>query len=277
MSNYFEFNDEMAFHPGYYIKELVDASGLTQEDFAKRLGTTPKNLSILIRGEQSLSIDIAGKLSRMFGMSISFWLNIQQAYDEKRAQFLNEQELMREREVFRLIDYNYFRDNFDFPNLPRKTVEQIKLVREFLSVASLTVLQDRKLCANLLNCPSEPTLANIINANIMMQIAINSVVNTEAAKFNRRKFERTVARIFHQTEFHKEFLPELKQAFCDAGVVIVVLPNLRDSAVNGATKKVDGKVLLMINDRRRSTAAFLDAIFSEAKHIVDGDMGISFS
>ena len=51
MSNYIEYNDKIAFHPGYYLKELVDESGLTQEDFANRLGTTPKNLSILIRGE----------------------------------------------------------------------------------------------------------------------------------------------------------------------------------------------------------------------------------
>ena len=51
MSNYIEHNDKIAFHPGYYIKEIVDESGLTQEDFAKRLDTTPKNLSLLIRGE----------------------------------------------------------------------------------------------------------------------------------------------------------------------------------------------------------------------------------
>ena len=65
MSNYIKYNDEVAFHPGYYLKEIVEDSGLTQEDFARRLGTTPKNLSILIRGDQNLSIDIAGKLSRM--------------------------------------------------------------------------------------------------------------------------------------------------------------------------------------------------------------------
>ena len=45
------------------------------------LGTTPKNISILIRGEQSLSIDIAMKLSRMLGTSVSYWLNLQNAYD----------------------------------------------------------------------------------------------------------------------------------------------------------------------------------------------------
>ena len=50
MSNYIEYNNKIAFHPGYYIKEIVDESGLTQEDFAKRLDTTPKNLSLLIRG-----------------------------------------------------------------------------------------------------------------------------------------------------------------------------------------------------------------------------------
>ena len=82
MSNYKEYNDSIAFHPGYYLKEIVEESGLTQEDFAKRLGTTPKNLSILIRGEQDLSIEMATKLSRMLGTSIAFWLNLQKTYNE---------------------------------------------------------------------------------------------------------------------------------------------------------------------------------------------------
>ena len=47
MSSYVEYHDKIAFHPGYYIKEIVEESGLTQEDFAKRLGTTPKNLCVL--------------------------------------------------------------------------------------------------------------------------------------------------------------------------------------------------------------------------------------
>ena len=119
MSNYIEYNDKIAFHPGYYLKELVDESGLTQEDFAKRLGTTPKNLSILIRGEQCLSIDIATKLSRMLGTTIAYWLNLQQAYDEKLAEIQSDEELKREREVFKLIDYRYFRDHFKLPDLPR--------------------------------------------------------------------------------------------------------------------------------------------------------------
>ena len=104
MSNYIEYNDTIAFHPGYYIKEIVEESGLTQEDFAKRLDTTPKNLSLLIRGEQSLSIDIAMKLSRMLGTSVNYWLNLQNSYDALIAEFKSQEELLEERKVFELYD-----------------------------------------------------------------------------------------------------------------------------------------------------------------------------
>ena len=90
MSEFVEFNEKIAFHPGYYIKEIIEESGLTQEDFAKRLDTTPKNLSYLVRGEQSLSIDIAMKLSRMLGTSAEYWLNIQKNYDTLIAEFESE-------------------------------------------------------------------------------------------------------------------------------------------------------------------------------------------
>ena len=104
MSNYIEYNDTIAFHPGYYIKEIVDESGLTQADFAKRLDTTPKNLSLLIRGEQNLSINIAMKLSRMLGTSVNYWLNLQNAYDALIAEFDSEKELAEERNIFADLD-----------------------------------------------------------------------------------------------------------------------------------------------------------------------------
>ena len=81
MSNYIEYNNQIAFHPGYYIKEIIDDSGMTQEEFAKRLNTTPKNLRLLIRGERSLSIENAMKLSEMIGTSVVYWINLQNAYD----------------------------------------------------------------------------------------------------------------------------------------------------------------------------------------------------
>ena len=87
MSSYIEYNDKIAFHPGYYIKEIVEESGLTKENFAKQLDTTLENMSLLIQGKQSLSMDIAMKLSKMIGTSVSYWLNLQNAFDALISEF----------------------------------------------------------------------------------------------------------------------------------------------------------------------------------------------
>ena len=102
MNNYIDYNNKIAFHPGYYIKEIVDESGLTQEDFAKRLDITPKSLSLLVRGKQSLSIDIAMKLSHMIGTNVNYWLNLQNAYDVLVAKFMSEEVLVEERKFLKL-------------------------------------------------------------------------------------------------------------------------------------------------------------------------------
>ena len=275
MSNYIEYNDKIAFHPGYYIKEIIDDSGLTQEDFAKRLGTTPKNLSILIRGEQSLSIDIATKLSRLLGISLTYWLGLQQAYDEKIADFLSQEELKKEKEVFKQIDYKYFRENFRLPDFPRKVEEQIKALREFLSVASLTVFEKKNMAVSFRSYKENLSLSNTVNANIMTQIAVNQVLKRNIPNYNKKKFEKAVEFALTQTKNHKGFLNEVEKAFDEAGVALVVLPNLKNSGVNGATKRVDGKVMLMVNDRRHYADTFWFTLFHEIGHILNGDLGVS--
>lgn len=277
MSNYIEYKDRMTFHPGWYIKELIDESGLTQEEFAKKLGTTPKNLSILIRGDQSLSIDIATKLSRMLGTTIAYWLNLQQAYNEMEAEYLSDQELVREREIFKLMDYKYFRDNFRLPDLPRKVDEQIRCVREFLRVSSLSVLQKDDLSVSFRSYADNLSVSNIVNANAMVQIAINKVLNTEAPKFNKKKFESQIEFALTQTTNHSGFLPAVFEAFKEAGVILVVMPNLKNSGVNGAARKVNGKIMLMVNDRRHYADTFWFTMFHEIGHILSGDYGITFA
>ncbi len=189
MGNYIEYNDRIAFHPGYYIKEIVDESGLTQEDFAKRLDTTPKNLSILIRGEQSLSIDIAMKLSRMIGTSISYWLNLQNEFDSLVAEFNSQNELIEERKVFEQLDYGYFRKNFGLKDYPRKKDDQIVELRKFLNVSTIKVLKNTDLAVSFRSKEQSMPENNMIKANAMVQTAVNIALKKETGRFNKIKFE----------------------------------------------------------------------------------------
>ena len=276
MSNYIEYDDKIAFHPGYYIKEIVEESGLTQEDFAKRLDTTPKNLSLLIRGEQNLSIDIAMKLSRMTGTSVSYWLNLQNAYDALIAEFKSKEELDQERKIFSYLDYKYFREYFNLPDLPRKKDEQIVQVRNFLNVSTLTVFKKPDMAVSFRSATGEMSEANIIKANIMVQIATNIALETEAPKFDKSLFEEAVRYALTLTKDHSTFYPLIKEAFCKVGVIFIILPNISGSKINGATKKVGNNIMLLVNDRRLNSDTFWFTLFHEIGHIMNGDYGISF-
>ena len=64
MSNMIEYNDIVAFHPGYYVADIIEDMGISQAEFATRMGTTAKTLSNLVNGQINLSNDLAKKNSR---------------------------------------------------------------------------------------------------------------------------------------------------------------------------------------------------------------------
>ena len=83
-----EYKDLIAFHPGQYVEELIEDYNITQKEFAERLGIYEMKLGKLVNGEESISNDIAENLAKLTNISMQTWLNLQNAYDIKMAEFL---------------------------------------------------------------------------------------------------------------------------------------------------------------------------------------------
>ena len=275
MTNYIKYKDSVVFHPGYYIEELVEESGLTQQDFANRLGTTPKTLSKLINGRQGLSAEIALKLSNMLGTSLEYWQNLQNAYDAAVVRIENEALMEEEIAVLKKLDYSYFRDNFQLPDIPRKLDEQVFQVRRFLGVASLTVLCKPDLSVSFRSAVDEMSEATLVKTNALIQIAMNETLKVDSPKFDKKKFNAAIEYALTQTTNHDGFYPLVKSKFLEAGVILVILPNLKGSNINGASKKIGSSVMLMVNDRRLYADTFWFTLLHEAGHIANGDLGAS--
>lgn len=276
MSNYIEYEDTVAFHPGYYIEEIIDDMGLTQKDFANRLGILEKTLSKLINGKCKLTKEHAVCLSRMLGTSTQYWLNLQSAYDAIVVEHEAAGEIEQEREVLKEIGYVYFRDKFGLPDLSRKIDEQVKVAREFLGISSLCLLKKQDLAVSFRSSGNNINEANTIKANVMVQIATNEALKRDAKKFNKKRFMEVVEYALSLTSEHDTFYQKLYDAFLEAGVVLVILPNLSGSKINGATKKIGDSVMLMVSDRRLNSDTFWFTLFHEIGHIKNGDYGISF-
>lgn len=75
-------------HPGELIRETIDGIAeetshkLSIEQVAKGLGTTRKTLSAIINGKQSVTPEMAVKLSTAFANTTAeFWLQVQDNYN----------------------------------------------------------------------------------------------------------------------------------------------------------------------------------------------------
>jgi addiction module HigA family antidote len=78
--------DLILFHPGVYVKDLIEGLEMNQDDLSKQLGITTDYLSDFINGESPLSDELASKLSGVFGTSIELWLNLNATYIKKKME-----------------------------------------------------------------------------------------------------------------------------------------------------------------------------------------------
>lgn len=74
-------------HPGEILQtEFLDEMEITQYALHKATGLPKSRISEICKGTRSITADTAVILSRFFGNSAEFWLNLQQHYDLVKAQ-----------------------------------------------------------------------------------------------------------------------------------------------------------------------------------------------
>ena len=69
-------------HPGeILLEEFLKPMEISQYRLAKDISVPPRRINEIIHGKRSITADTALRLSRYFGLSERFWLNLQTQYD----------------------------------------------------------------------------------------------------------------------------------------------------------------------------------------------------
>jgi len=72
-------------HPGeILLEEFLRPMGISQYRLAKSISVPPRRINELVHGNRAVTADTALRLSRFFGTSERFWLNLQTRYDLER-------------------------------------------------------------------------------------------------------------------------------------------------------------------------------------------------
>jgi addiction module HigA family antidote len=77
-----QFIQDDPIHPGEILKDdFFVEYGLSVDRVAQDIGVTADSLSDILAARAGISAEVALRLSRYFGNSPEFWLNLQRAFD----------------------------------------------------------------------------------------------------------------------------------------------------------------------------------------------------
>ncbi len=84
-------------HPGeILLEEFMRPMGISQNRLGRDLNVPPRRINEIVRGKRRISADSALRLSRYFGTSDEFWLNLQTRFDLEIAKEKSKNTIIRE-------------------------------------------------------------------------------------------------------------------------------------------------------------------------------------
>lgn len=276
MSKEFEYKNLIAFHPGTYVEELVNNLNITQSEFANRLGTSAKTVSKIINGEDRISRELASKLSKLSGISVKTWLNLQANYDAKVIE-ITENMSNDESKIARLIDISSLKKNKFIEEKRYKLEEKVVMLRKLLNWENIANLAEFNTSISYRRSENVNE-RSIINSNVMLELASNQARSVSSKPYNKKNLEKQLPLIKEMvTQQPNNFFQSLKVELQKAGIILIAMPAFQGAGLNGATKKFkDGSVLLTITDKNKDSDIFWFSLLHEIGHIYHEDFSSNF-
>ena len=88
-------------HPGeILLEEFLEPMGVSQYRLAKDINVPPRRINEIVLGKRAITPDTALRLSRYFGLSERFWINLQTRFDIEAEKDKLQNRLEREVRVY---------------------------------------------------------------------------------------------------------------------------------------------------------------------------------
>lgn len=80
-------------HPGeVLLEDFIEGFGITQNKLSVAIAVPPRRINEIVHGKRGITADTAMRLSKYFGTSAEFWMNLQTHYELRiQARVLRDQ------------------------------------------------------------------------------------------------------------------------------------------------------------------------------------------
>lgn len=263
-----DFAPDYAVPPGETLRETIAELAMTQVELARRTGRPEKTISEIINGKAAIMPETAIQFERVLGIPTHVWLNLEANFQETKARLASTEKL--EHEAQRVKDFPYAEmGKLGWVPKTRDRLGQAENLMRFLGIASFGVLDTDQAPAaayRVASCkePSGYALAAWLRAG---ELAAQRI---EVEPFEAHKLRKNLPVFRDMTrQMDQEFQGELEKLCAKCGIAVVLLPHLKGTYAQGATRWLTpGKALIQLTIRYKHADIFWFSFFHEVGHLL---------
>ena len=260
--------------PGATIKEQLSDRGLSQKEFALRMGMSEKHISKLINGDVQLTPEVAVRLEMVLGVPAKFWNKLEATYREKLIKANAENEMDSDKELVKKLPYREMSKNGWVPET-REATEKVIYLRKYFEVVNLEIIKDMKLSKIACRRLAETEKGNLALLAWAQKAKLEARA-IETSLIDLKTLKEKLPEIRSMTAMNPaDFCPKLIEMLSGCGIALVFLPHIGGSFLHGATFRDGNKIVVGLTVRGKDADKFWFSLFHELGHILLGHINQS--
>lgn len=263
------YNPDYAAPPGWVLEEMLEAHALSQAEFARRCGRSPKLISEIISGRAPVEPETAIQFEMVLGMDAGIWLGIESDYKLHTARQAEAQRQQEEIEWYNSFPIAQMTAKGIIAK-PESESAGVGMLLAFFGVASLGAWQRRYGVACVAYRHSDSFESSEAALATWLRMGERDAEKQDCAEFNEARFRAVLSEIRGLTTQQLDvFLPEMCRLCNSAGVAFSIVQGLQGTALSGAARWLNPrKALIQQSMRHLRNDHFWFTFFHEAAHLL---------
>lgn len=266
----YSFEPDWVTEPGEHLQETLDALGMTQRDLAERTGYTTKHVNWLVSGKARITPDAALRLERVTNVPARFWNNLESQYQQRKARLEANAAAQADVGWLKELPLTELRKRGVLPK-QADPADIVHAALSFFGVASVEVWRKSTARFQMAFRKASHVAEKRGYLASWVQIVEREARAVRCERFQRESFDEVLADIRGLTRTAPfEFVPKLKGLCADAGVTVVLVPEIPGAGVSGvATWLGPHRPVIGLNLRGKRNDKFWFTFFHEAGHLLN--------
>jgi addiction module HigA family antidote len=261
---------ESVTHPKEILIESLEEKNIGAKEFAVKTGKPEKTITAVLKGESSITPDMAVLFEQVLKIPVHFWLEAQKNYDEFKARVSYQTNIENATEWASTFPYAKMA-NFEW--VPKTRIAREKAINLFhyFNVASQKGFEDyyynqRTKVAFRISLKDQENAPAIASWLRQGEIQASKIQTKEYSKIKLKEILPEIKKIMAKQP--DNYFERLQGLCLSSGIKIVHTPCLAKTSIHGSSRWIKNTPLIQLSGRYKRNDIFWFTFFHEIGHIL---------